>query len=145
MAQILDLGKIRFQYKGEWAIGTEYQFNDVVTYKGVAYAYISTAKTTGTITSNTSFWGAMSGGFDYTGAYASGTTYAKGSVVRYNGSLYYHSGTTITTGVAPTDTSQWTVLMYQDTTTTKLFYVAPHGTDTAGAGTTLAQPFASIK
>lgn len=145
MAQILDLGKIRFQYKGEWAAGTEYQFNDVVTYKGVAYAYISTAKTTGTITSNTAFWGPMSGGFDYTGVYNSGTTYSKGSVVRYNGSLYYHSGTTITTGVAPTDTSQWTVLMYQDTTTTKLYYVAPHGTDTAGAGTTLAQPFASIK
>jgi hypothetical protein len=145
MAQILDLGKIRFQFKGEWAVGTEYQFNDVVTYKGVAYAYISTAKTTGTITSNVSFWGPMSGGFDYAGVYNNSTTYAKGSVVRFNGSLYYHSGTTITTGVAPTDTSQWTVLMFQDTTSTKVFYVAPHGTDTAGAGTTLAQPYASIK
>ena len=36
MAQILDLGKIRFQFKGEWAAGTEYQFNDVVYYKVTA-------------------------------------------------------------------------------------------------------------
>ena len=43
MAQILDLGKIRFQFKGEWAAGTEYQFNDVVSYKGTAYAYIGNA------------------------------------------------------------------------------------------------------
>lgn len=145
MAQILDLGKIRFQFKGEWAVGTEYQFNDVVSYKGNAYVYISTAKTTGTLTSNTTFWGVMSSGFNFAGAYQAGATYANGSVVRYNNSLYYHSGLAITTGTAPTDTNVWTVLMYQDTTSNKVYYVAPHGTDTEGSGFTLAQPFASIK
>ena len=145
MAQILDLGKIRFQFKGEWAAGTEYQFNDVVSYKGTAYAYISTAKTTGTVVSNTSFWGLMTGGFDFAGVYASGTTYGKGSVVRYNGSLYFHSGATASVGIVPTDTSKWTALLYQDSVSNKVFYVAPHGTDTAGAGTTLSQPFATIK
>ena len=145
MAQILDLGKIRFQFKGEWAAGTEYQFNDVVSYKGTAYAYISTAKTTGTVVSNTSFWGLMTGGFDFAGVYASGTTYGKGSVVRYNGSLYFHSGATASVGIVPTDTSKWTALLYQDSASNKVFYVAPHGTDTAGAGTTLSQPFATIK
>jgi hypothetical protein len=145
MAQILDLGKIRFQYKGNWSASTEYQFNDVVTYKGVAYCYISTAKTTGTVTSNATYWGPMTGGFDYGGVYEATTTYAKGSVVRYNGNLYYHSGTTITTNVAPTDTSQWTVLLYQDTSSANVYYVGPGGSDTAGSGRTLAQPFASIK
>jgi hypothetical protein len=145
MAQILDLGKIRFQFKGEWAVGTEYQFNDVVSYKGTAYAYISTAKTTGTVVSNTSFWGLMTGGFDFAGVYASGTTYGKGSVVRYNGSLYFHSGATASVGILPSDTSKWTPLLYQDSASNKVFYVAPHGVDAVGNGTTLSQPFASIK
>jgi hypothetical protein len=145
MAQILDLGKIRFQFKGEWSSATEYQFNDVVSYKGTAYAYISTAKTTGTVVSNGSFWGLMTGGFDFAGVYASGTTYGKGSVVRYNGSLYFHSGATASVGILPSDTSKWTALLYQDSASNKVFYVAPHGTDAVGNGTTLSQPFATIK
>lgn len=145
MAQILDLGKIRFQFKGEWSVATEYQFNDVVSYKGTAYVYISTAKTTGTAVSNNTFWGLMTGGFDFSGAYNDSTAYGKGSVVRYNGSLYFHSGATTTTGVDPTDIGVWTALLYQDSVSAKVFYVAPHGTDTEGSGTTLSQPFASIK
>lgn len=145
MAQILDLGKIRFQFLGEWASGTEYQFNDVVTYKGTAYVYISTAKTTGTLVSNSTFWGLMTGGFDFAGVYDAATTYGKGSVVRYSGSLYYHSGLTATTGTVPTDTGSWTVLLYQDSNSNKVFYVAPHGVDSLGNGTTLSSPFASIK
>jgi len=145
MAQILDLGKIRFQFKGEWAVGTEYQFNDVVSYKGTAYVYISTAKTTGTVVSNGTFWGLMTSGFDFAGVYAAGTTYGKGSVVRYNGSLYFHSGAAATTGTAPTDTSVWTALLYQDSASNKVYYVAPHGTDAVGNGTTLSQPFLTIK
>lgn len=145
MAQILDLGKIRFQFKGEWAVGTEYQFNDVVSYKGTAYVYISTAKTTGTVVSNNTFWGLMTAGFDFAGVYAAGTTYGKGSVVRYNGSLYFHSGAAATTGTAPTDTGVWTALLYQDSASNKVYYVAPHGTDAVGNGTTLSQPFLTIK
>ena len=145
MAQILDLGKIRFQFMGEWSSATEYQFNDVVSYKGTAYAYISTAKTTGTVVSNNSFWSLMTGGFDFTGVYASDTTYGKGSVVRYNGSLYFHSGATASVNILPSDTSTWTALLYQDSASNKVFYVAPHGTDAVGNGTTLSQPFLSIK
>jgi hypothetical protein len=145
MAQILDLGKIRFQFKGEWAAGTEYQFNDVVSFKGTAYVYISTAKTTGTVVSNTTFWGLMTSGFDFAGVYASGTTYGKGSVVRYSGSLYFHSGATASVGIVPTDTSKWTPLLYQDSASNKVFYVAAHGTDAVGNGTTLSQPFRTIK
>jgi hypothetical protein len=145
MAQILDLGKIRFQFKGEWAVGTEYQFNDVVSYKGTAYVYISTAKTTGTVVSNTTYWGQMTSGFDFAGLYSGSTTYGRGSVVRYNGNLYFHSGAAATTGTAPTNTSVWTVLLYQDSSSNKVYYVAPHGTDAVGNGTTLSQPFLTIK
>jgi hypothetical protein len=112
MAQILDLGKIRFQFKGEWSNGTEYQFNDVVAYKGNAYVYISTAKTIGTLTSNTQFWGRMSNGFDFTGAWAVGTTYGYGSTVRYGGNLYLYTNAVASAGNLPTNTTFWTLLIY---------------------------------
>lgn len=112
MAQILDLGKIRFQFKGEWSSATEYQFNDVVAYKGNTYVYISTAKTTNTLTSNTQFWGRMSNGFDFTGAYAGGTTYGYGSTVRYGGNLYLYTNAVASAGNLPTNTTYWTLLIY---------------------------------
>ena len=34
MAQILDLGKFRFDYRGAYAALTTYERNDVVTYGG---------------------------------------------------------------------------------------------------------------
>ena len=34
MAQILDLGKFRFDFKGAWSSATEYERNDVVRYGG---------------------------------------------------------------------------------------------------------------
>lgn len=112
MAQILDLGKIRFQFKGEWSASTEYQFNDVVSYKGNAYVYISTAKTTNTLTSNTQFWGRMSNGFDFTGAWAVGTTYGYGSVVRYGGDLFVYTNSVASAGNLPTNATYWTLYMF---------------------------------
>jgi hypothetical protein len=112
MAQILDLGKIRFQFKGEWSSATEYQFNDVVSYKGNTYVYISTAKTTNTLTSNAQFWGRMSNGFDFTGVWAVGTTYGYGSTVRYGGNLYLYTNAVASAGNLPTNTTYWTLLIY---------------------------------
>jgi hypothetical protein len=145
MTQILDLGRIRFQFKGTWSASTEYQFNDVVSYNGNAYCYISTAKTIGTLTNNTSFWGLMAEGFSFQNLYDNSTVYSRGSVVRYLNNLYYKTSNTIIAGVPPTVTADWTPLMLQDTASDKVFYVAPHGTDTEGSGTSMAQPFASIK
>jgi hypothetical protein len=145
MAQILDLGKIRFQYKGDWSAATEYQFNDVVNYKGSAYCYISTAKTTGTLTSNTTFWGLMAKGSNWEGTYSSATTYGLGSIVGYQGSLYQYYDTVASAGTVPTNTSKWSLFLAQSTSSNNVYYVAPHGTDVAGSGFTLNQPFLTIK
>jgi hypothetical protein len=109
MSQILDLGKIRFQFKGDWSASVEYQFNDVVTYKGVAYVYISTAKTTGTLTSNTQFWGKMTSGVDFAGVWSGATTYGQGSLVRYGANLYVYSNSVASSGNLPTNTTYWTL------------------------------------
>ena len=145
MAQILDLGKIRFQYKGDWSVSTEYQFNDVVNYKGSAYCYVSTAKTTGTLTSNTTFWGLMAKGSNWEGTYSGSSTYGLGSIVGYQGNLYQYTASVAYAGTVPTDTSKCVLFISQNTTSNNVFYVAPHGTDVSGSGFTLSQPFASIK
>jgi hypothetical protein len=111
MAQILDLGKIRFQFKGEWSVSTEYQFNDVVSFKGNAYVYISTARTTGTLTSATTFWGRMANGVAFSGLWDVATEYGYGSVVRYGSNLYMYSNLVQSTGNIPTDTDYWTLFV----------------------------------
>jgi len=145
MAQILDLGKIRFQYKGDWSAATEYQFNDVVNYKGTAYCYVSTAKTTGTLTSNTSFWGIMAKGSLWEGTYSGSATYGLGSLVGYIGNIYQYTATVASAGTIPTDTSKWALFMSQSTSSNNVYYVAPHGTDVSGSGYTLSQPFLTLK
>lgn len=145
MAQILDLGKIRFQFKGTWSSSTEYQFNDVVFYKGNGYVYISTAKTTGTLTSNTQFWGLLASGLFWEGAYSAATEYGRGSTVLYNGSIYQYVNATPTTGNLPTNTTYWNILLLQNTASNGVYYVAPHGADSAGQGSSLSTPFLTLK
>lgn len=112
MAQILDLGKIRFQFKGEWSSATEYQVMDVVSYNGNSYTYISTTRTTNTPTNNTTYWAPLSNGFQFEGTWDNGTTYGTGSVVRYGGDLFlYTYANGATAGHLPTDTLYWTLFM----------------------------------
>ena len=40
MAQILDLGKLRFNWAGDYSPSTEYEYNDVVKYGANLYAYV---------------------------------------------------------------------------------------------------------
>jgi len=145
MAQILDLGKIRFQFKGTWSSTTEYQFNDVVFYKGNGYVYISTAKTTGTLTSNTQFWGLLASGLFWEGAYSSATEYGRGSTVLYNGSIYQYINSAPSTGNVPTNTTYWNILLLQNTASANVYYVASHGADSAGQGNSLSTPYLTLK
>ena len=58
-AQVFNLGKLRFTYKGAYSGATEYQLNDVVKYTNNLYVYINTGATTGNAPSNTSYWSKM--------------------------------------------------------------------------------------
>lgn len=62
-AQIFNLGKLRFTYKGAYNGATEYQLNDVVKYTNNLYAYINTGATTGNAPTNTSYWSKMIDGY----------------------------------------------------------------------------------
>lgn len=62
-AQVFNLGKLRFTYKGAYSGSTEYQLNDVVKYTNNLYVYINTGATTGNAPTNTQYWSKMIDGY----------------------------------------------------------------------------------
>ena len=88
MAQLLDLGKLRFAYKGNYNPATEYTTNEVVKYGGNLYAFTATDPATGQVPTNASYWTNMLEGFDYLGEYNSATNYKLNDVVTYGGKLF---------------------------------------------------------
>jgi hypothetical protein len=110
MAQILDLGKFRFDYRGSYAGGTTYERNDVVTYGGNVYVYKLTTATAGNLPTDTAFWDLMVEGFNYRGIWATGTQYLISDLVSYGGKIYIALQDTI--GDNPvTSTADWSVFV----------------------------------
>ena len=87
MATILDLGKLRFHFAGEYDAATEYEMNDVVKYGGNVYVYANVVKTTGNIPTTVAYWTLMIEGFKFRDVYDNATQYRVGdgvhTVVKY--------------------------------------------------------------
>lgn len=88
MAQILDLGKIRFNWAGTYNAGTEYSYNDLVKYGPNLYAYNAVSAATGVVPTNTGSWILATEGVAYKGVYTSGTLYYKNDIVTDNTNTY---------------------------------------------------------
>ena len=88
MAQILDLGKFRYDFKGAWSSATEYERNDVVRYGGNVYVYTLSSASTGNLPTNTAFWAIMVSGTEYRGAWSASEEYELGQIVSYGGKVY---------------------------------------------------------
>jgi hypothetical protein len=58
-AQIFNLGKLRFTYKGAYSGATTYQQNDVVLYQNSIYVYTNIVSGSGVLPSNVSYWSEM--------------------------------------------------------------------------------------
>ena len=67
MAELIDLGKLRFDFKGAYAGGTTYERNDVVIYQGSAYVYKNAASAAGNVPTNATYWDKMSQGVNIAG------------------------------------------------------------------------------
>ena len=50
MSQLIDLGKLRFHFAGDWNQATTYESNDIVKYGGNVYVYTYALKTSGQLT-----------------------------------------------------------------------------------------------
>ena len=62
-AQIFNLGKLRFYFKGAYSGSTTYQINDVVKYNNDVYVYINAGATSGNAPTVTAYWSKMIEGF----------------------------------------------------------------------------------
>jgi len=81
MAQILDLGKIRFNWAGTYSNTTQYEYNDLVKYGPNLYAFTAAAAATGVLPTNTGSWAVVVEGFNFRSTYVNGTLYYKNDVV----------------------------------------------------------------
>lgn len=88
MAQIIDLGKFRFNWMGDFDIATEYERNDTVKYGGNVYVYTLNAASTGNLPTDTDFWALMLEGFNFRGEWSSGSSYELSDLVTYGGKVY---------------------------------------------------------
>ena len=77
----IDIGKLTFTHKGDYAGGTAYVANDVVYYNGSAY--IAKQSTTGNVPTNTTYWSTFAAGSG--GIWNSGLSIGSaGQVVKVN-------------------------------------------------------------
>lgn len=81
MAQIIDLGKIRFNWAGIYNPATEYSYNDLVKYGPNLYAFTAAEAATGVVPTNATKWVLVTEGIDYRGTYTNGTLYYVNDVV----------------------------------------------------------------
>lgn len=88
MAQILDLGKIRFNWAGVYSPTVQYEYNDLVNYGPNLYAFTSTTAATGVTPTNTGSWTVVVEGFNWRGLYQNNTLYYKNDVVSDNVSAF---------------------------------------------------------
>jgi hypothetical protein len=88
MTQLIDLGKLRFHFAGDWANGTQYESNDIVKYGGNVYVYTYALKSAGVLPTDTSRWALMIEGFNFLGVFSTATNYKIGDTVAHGGVVY---------------------------------------------------------
>lgn len=88
MSQLIDLGKLRFNFAGEWNSSTIYEANDIVKYGGNVYVYTYALKTVGNIPTDTTYWALMVEGFKFRGIFNTSTTYKVGDGIAHGGKVY---------------------------------------------------------
>ena len=88
MTQVIDLGKLRFYFAGQYNNTTTYEQNDVVKYGGNVYVYIYGLKTSGNKPTDNTYWRLMIEGFSFDGNWDSTATYNVGDGVARGGKVY---------------------------------------------------------
>ena len=95
MSTIMDLGKLRFHWTGEWSNSTTYEVNDVAKLGGVVYLYIYSLATSGNPVTNTTYWVKLVEGFSFDGVYDNATQYEVGDTVTHGGKVYVANAATV--------------------------------------------------
>jgi hypothetical protein len=88
MSQLIDLGKLRFHFAGQWSNATTYESNDIVKYGGNVYVYTYALKTSGILPTDTAYWALMVEGFNFLGSFSTTGNYKVGDGVAHGGVVY---------------------------------------------------------
>ena len=84
--QIINLGSIRFIWKGDWSNSAEYKLNDVVRYNNIVWIYTNEVPSTGEAITDTDFWTRMVEGSEIPPTEGQG-----GKVLKTDGTLTFWS------------------------------------------------------
>ena len=91
MATILDLGKLRFHFAGDWSVSTTYEVNDIVKYGGNVYVYSNVARTASNLPTDPAYWALMVEGFKFRETWDTAVQYRIGDGVAHGGVVYSYS------------------------------------------------------
>ena len=105
MTQLIDLGKLRFSFAGEYNSSTTYEINDIVKYGGNVYVYTYAVRASGQLPTNTAYWALMVEGIKFKGVYSSATAYKVGDGVAHGGKVYI--AVLDTNGNTPPNVTYW--------------------------------------
>jgi hypothetical protein len=140
---MINLGKIKFSWKGVWTPTTAYTKDDVVKYGASSYVCITAHTSGANWAANAAKFEEMTQGVDWSiSSYNSGTTYPANTVVLYDDALYISLQDT--TGNVPFNN-----LTYWDTLSVfrsegNVWHVGTNGNDDA-VGTNPSTAFLTIK
>ena len=107
MPQLIDLGRIRFSFLGDYSSGTTYEINDVVRYGANAYVYKNATPAAGNLPTNTTYWSLMTSGVQYEGVWSNATSYQPKDIVTFGAKAYI--ALSAHSGQDPTQTTYWDV------------------------------------
>lgn len=105
MTQLIDLGKLRFHFAGDWSSSTTYESNDIVKYGGNVYVYTHALKTSGNPPTSTAYWALMVEGFKFKGVFDVAVAYRVGDGIAHGGKVYVC--VLDCTGQTPPNTTYW--------------------------------------
>ena len=113
------LDRIRFRWKSDWQISTQYIKDDIVIYAGKAYVCLVTHNSSGSnfysdLNDSVVKWELMFDGFTWSGDWQTTRFYSLGEVVKYNGFVYQcidpHNSTPVESLGLDQDIEKWTLI-----------------------------------
>ena len=85
---VINLGNLKFTWKGDWAPSTAYNKDDVVKYGPSVWVCTDAHTSTSAFADNSAKFEVMAEGLENAGTWNSGTLYQKGQTVTYGGAVY---------------------------------------------------------
>jgi hypothetical protein len=85
---VINLGNLKFTWKGEWAQSTEYNKDDIVKYGPSVYVCIDAHTSSSVFANNAAKFEVMSEGLESSGTWNQSNLYKKGQTVVYGGAVY---------------------------------------------------------